>query len=68
MRMTGIVFLILGGLFLLAFILSLVLPDGRDDNVPFLSNTWSPILASFFLPAGAALLIASKRRKRPHER
>lgn len=67
MRMTGIVFLVLGGLCLLAVILSLALPDGRDDNVPFLSNSWAPILASFFLPAGAALLVASRWRKRPNE-
>lgn len=63
MRITGIVFIILGTLALLHLIITLLLPDGRD--LPFVGGTWSPIVASFLLGGGAALLVASRTRKRP---
>ncbi len=64
MRITGIILLVIGGLCLIEMILTLLLPDGRDANLPFVQNTWTAIVASFFIPSGAALYIASKKKKR----
>lgn len=65
MRIAGIVLVVLGVLAALDLVLTLVLPDGRDANLPIVGNTWSPILASFFIPAGIALLVAYRKRNKP---
>ncbi len=68
MKITGIAFLILGTLALGYLIFDLFDPNGREEVLPFLSQTWSAILASFFLAAGAAALVAAQPRYRGRRR
>ncbi|MEK6478913.1 hypothetical protein WJR50_15310 [Catalinimonas sp. 4WD22] len=64
MKITGIIFLIIGFLALGYLVFDLFDPNGRDEVLPFLSQTWSAILASFLLGAGAALLVAAQPKYR----
>ena len=64
MRITGIVFLIIGILSFIYLVFDLFDPNGRNEILPFLSQNWSAIIASFTLGAGAALLVASQRKYR----
>ncbi|MDF9796869.1 lipopolysaccharide export LptBFGC system permease protein LptF [Catalinimonas alkaloidigena] len=64
MKITGIVFLVIGFLALAYLVFDLFDPNGRNEVLPFLSQTWSAILASFLLGAGAALLVASQPKYR----
>jgi len=67
MKLTGIVFLVLGVLFLGYMVYDVFDPNGREEIVPFLSQTWASILGLFSLSAGIALLVAS-RSKYSHNR
>lgn len=71
MKTAGIVLLVLGILCLLDIVLSLVLGtaprESEEIAIGFLGNTWAPILASFLIPAGVALLIVDKKRKKEKE-
>ncbi len=64
MRMTGIIFLIIGILSLGYLVFDLFDPNGRNEIVPFLSQNWSAIIACFTLGAGVALLVASQPKYR----
>lgn len=68
MKTVGIVLLVLGTCCLLYLIFTLVLetsPRASDEiAIGFLGNTWAPILASFFIPGGIALLMLDKKRKK----
>ncbi len=67
MRIAGIIMIVLGVLCLLDLVLTLILPGERADNVPFIGNTWAPILASFLIPGGVALLVIGRKRKLPRQ-
>lgn len=60
MKITGIIFLVIGILCLGYMVFDIFDPNGRDEVLPFLSQTWAAIIASFLLGAGAALLVASQ--------
>ncbi|WPP51555.1 hypothetical protein [Catalinimonas niigatensis] len=68
MKLTGIIFLIIGGLALVFMIFDVFFITGREADVPFLSQTWPAILASFLLGAGAALMYVSKPKYRERRR
>lgn len=65
MRITGIIFLVLGGLAFIGFIIGLILERERGGDILWVGNNWSFVIASFLLGGGAALLVASMKRKRP---
>ena len=71
MRTVGIVLLVLGALCLLDLILTLTLGTSNRESgevaIGFLGNTWAPILASFFLPGGAALLLVDRKKRKDKE-
>lgn len=68
MKITGIIFLIIGILTLGYLIFDVFDPNGRDEVVPFLSQTWAAIISCFTLAAGAALMVASKKKYRNRRR
>lgn len=68
MRLTGIVFLIIGSLALVYMLFDIFFITGRDADLPFLSQSWAAILASFLLGAGAALMYVSKPKYRERRR
>lgn len=62
MKITGIIFLIIGILTLGYLIFDVFDPNGREEIIPFLSQTWAAIIATFTISAGAALMVASKKK------
>jgi ABC-type Fe3+ transport system permease subunit len=64
MRITGIIFLVIGVLTLGYLVFDVFDANGRDEYLPFLSQTWAAIISSFTLAAGAALLVATQRKYR----
>ncbi|WKN30582.1 hypothetical protein PZB74_16590 [Porifericola rhodea] len=70
MKTAGIILLVIGALCLGYLIFDLFDANGRNEVLPFLSQTWAAILASFLLGAGAALMVAAnpKYRSKREER
>ncbi|MFP4090324.1 MAG: hypothetical protein ACLFT3_08455 [Cyclobacteriaceae bacterium] len=68
MRMTGIILLVLGLLFLGYMVYDLFDPNGRDEAIPFMSQNWAAILAAFLIGAGAGLLVASQDKYKRRDR
>ena len=60
--------MIIGTLSLSYLFFDLFDANGRDEVIPFLSQTWAAIIALFTLAAGAGLMVASKKKYRSRRR